>query len=128
MKMNRKCFMEFNNKVYAIQNWHLRNNEDDVILLDPLDTQELGKHSELSKQGRSEEHIFNVIYPRAVTKPKAKVLIDIDMLTKDQLLHLIRVGLNISVPSLMYMSTDDLQELYLAISANSGLPTYAYLN
>ena len=126
--MNRKCFMEFNNKVYAIQNWQLRNNEDDVILLDPLDTQELGKHSELSKQGQSEEHIFKVIYPRAVTKPKAKVLIDIDMLTKDQLLHLIRVGLNISVPSLMYMSTDDLQELYLAISTNSGFPTFAYLN
>lgn len=126
--MKSKCFLEFNNKVYAIQNWQLRNKEEDVILLDPLDTQELGKHSELSKQGLSDERIYNALYPRVETIHKRKILIDIDMLTKDQLIHLIRVGLNISVPSLMYMSTDDLQELYLAISAKSGFPNYAYLN
>jgi len=126
--MNSKCFLEFNNKVYSIQNWQLRNKEEDVILLDPLDTQELGKHSKLSKQGLSDERIYNALYPRVETIHKRKILIDIDMLTKDQLIHLIRVGLNISVPSIMYMSTDDLQELYLAINAKSGFPNYAYLN
>ena len=128
--MKSKCFLEFNDKVYAVQNWHLRKKEDDVVLLDPLDTQELGKHSELSQLGKSEEYIFNALYPviPSTPKPKQQVLIDVDLLTKDQLMHLIRVGLNISVPSLMYMSTNDLQELYLAISAKSGFSTYSYLN
>ena len=126
--MRNKRFMEINNRVYVIQNWHLRQNEFDVVLLDPLDTQELGKHSELSKQGLSDKRIYNALYPRVEIKPKKKILIDIDVLTKDQLIHLIRVELNISVPSLMYMNTDDLQELYLAASAKSGFPHYEYLN
>jgi hypothetical protein len=128
MKMDNGCFMKFNNQLYAIQNWYLRKNEFDVVLLDPLDTQEMGTHLKLSKQGLSEEHIYNALYPKVSTKPKEKVLIDIDLLTKEQLIHLICVGLNTSLPTLMYMSTDDLQKLYLVISTKSGFLNYAYRN
>jgi hypothetical protein len=126
--MRNKRFMEINNRLYAIQNWYLRQKADDIVLLDPLDTQELGKHSELSKQGLSEALIFNALYPRVVTKPKEKVLIDIDLLTKEQLIRLICVELNTSLPTLMYMSTDDLQKLYLGVSAKSGSYKFVYPN
>ena len=119
--MDSPCFLEFDNQVYAIQNWYLRKNEFDVILLDPLDTQEMGKHSELSKQGIPEEQIFGVLYPKVQSEPRQKVLVDIDFLTKDQLIQLICGELNLSMPSLIYLPTDDLQKLYTALSARSGL-------
>ena len=114
--MLNPCFMNFNNQVYANLNWHLRTKVDDVMLLEPLDTQDMGKYSNLSKQGLSEKQIYKNIFPIVKHKPKAKVLIDIDLLTKEQFIHLISTRLNVSLPTLMYMSTEDLKTLFSALS------------
>ncbi len=111
MTMN-PFFINFHNQVYANRNWHLRTKIDDVILLEPLDTQDMGKYSKLSKQGLSDNEIYKKLYPRVEHRPKEKVLIDIDLLTKEQLIHLISLKLNASLPTLIYMSTKDLKTLY----------------
>ena len=111
MMMN-PCFMNFHNQVYANLNWHLRTKVDDVMILEPLDTQDMGKYSKLTKQGLSDNEIYKELYPRVDHKPKEKVLIDIDLLTKEQLIHLISIRLNASLPTLIYMSTEDLKTLY----------------
>jgi len=104
--------MSVHNQVYANLNWHLRTREDDVMLLEPLDTQDMGKYSKLTKEGLSDNEIYTKLYPRVEHKPKEKVLIDIDLLTKEQLIHLISIRLNASLPTLIYMSTEDLKTLY----------------
>jgi hypothetical protein len=114
--MNDDCFMNYDNHVYAIQNWYLRKSEFDVVILNPLDTQDMGKYSKLSKQGLSEKQIYKKLYPSVEHKPKEKVLIDIDLLTKDQLIHLVNTKLNASLPTLMYMSTEDLKTLFSVLS------------
>ena len=111
MTMN-PFFINFQNQVYANLNWHLRTKVDDVMLLEPLDTQDMGKYSKLSKQGLSDNEIYKKLYPRVEHRPKEKVLIDIDLLTKEQLIHLISLKLNASLPTLIYMSTKDLKTLY----------------
>ena len=115
--MLNPCFMNFHNQVYANLNWHLRTKVDDVMLLEPLDTQDMGKYSKLSKQGVSDNEIYKKLYPRVEHRPKEKVLIDIDLLTKEQLIHLISLKLNASLPTLIYMSTKDLKTLYSVSSA-----------
>ena len=117
MMMN-PCFMNFNNQVYANLNWHLRTKVDDVMILEPLDTQDMGKYSKLTKQGLSDNEIYMKLYPRVDHKPKEKVLIDIDLLTKEQLIHLISIRLNASLPTLIYMSTKDLKTLFSAFRTN----------
>ena len=112
------CFMNFHNQVYANLNWHLRTKVDDVMLLEPLDTQDMGKYSKLSKQGLSDNEIYQKLYPRVEHRPKEKVLIDIDLLTKEQLIHLISLKLNASLPTLIYMSTKDLMTLFSAFRTN----------
>ena len=116
MTMN-PFFINFHNQVYANLNWHLRTKVDDVMLLEPLDTQDMGKYSKLSKQGLSDNEIYKKLYPRVEHRPKEKVLIDIDLLTKEQLIHLISLKLNASLPTLIYMSTKDLKTLYSVSSA-----------
>ena len=76
MKMTMNpFFINFHNQVYANRNWHLRTKVDDVILLEPLDTQDMGKYSKLSKQGLSDNEIYKKLYPRVEHRPKEKVLI-----------------------------------------------------
>ena len=116
MMMN-PCFISFHNQVYANLNWHLRTKVDDVMILEPLDTQDLGKYSKLSKQGLSDKKIFKKLFPRVDYKPKEKVLIDVDLLTKEQLIHLISINLDASLPTLIYISTEDLKTLYSVSSA-----------
>ena len=116
--MLNPCFMNFHNQVYANLNWHLRTKVDDVMLLEPLDTQDMGKYSKLSKQGVSDNEIYKKLYPRVEHRPKEKVLIDIDLLTKEQLIHLISLKLNASLPTLIYMSTKDLMTLFSAFRTN----------
>ena len=118
--MLNPCFMNFHNQVYANLNWHLRTKVDDVMLLEPLDTQDMGKYSKLSKQGLSDKKIFKELYPRVEYKPREKVLIDIDLLTKEQLIHLISIRLNASLPTLIYMSTEDLKTLFAAFRTKLG--------
>jgi len=96
--MMNPCFMNFHNQVYANLNWHLRTKVDDVMILEPLDTQDMGKYSKLTKQGLSDNEIYKKLYPRVEHRPKEKVLIDIDLLTKEQLIHLISLKLNASLP------------------------------
>ncbi len=114
--MYNECFINYGDQVYAIKNWQARQSISDVMILDPLDTKDMGKHSNLSKQGLSEKQIYRNIFPSVKHKPKAKVLIDIDILTKEQFIHLISTRLNVSLPTLMYMSTEDLKTLFSALS------------
>ena len=116
--MLNPCFMNFHNQVYANLNWHLRTKVDDVMILEPLDTQDMGKYSKLTKQGLSDNEIYKKLYPRVEHRPKEKVLIDIDLLTKEQLIHLISLKLNASLPTLIYMSTKDLMTLFSAFRTN----------
>lgn len=114
--MNNECFLSSENQVFAIQNWYLRKDEFDVMILDPLDTQAMGTYSKLCGKGFSSQEIFKKLYPGVPHKPKEKVLVDIDILTKEQLIHLISIRLNVSLPTFMYMSTEDLKSLYSVLS------------
>ena len=114
--MYNECFLNYGNQVYAIKNWQARQSISDVMILDPLDTKDMGTYSNLFKQGLSEKQIYKDIFPSVKHKPKAKVLIDIDLLTKEQFIHLISTKLNVSLPTLMYMSTEDLKTLFSALS------------
>ena len=78
--MDNGCFLEFNNQVYAIQNWYLRKDKFDVVILDPLDTQELRTHSKLSKQGLSEVQIYSAIFPKESTEQKEKSLNNLELI------------------------------------------------
>ncbi len=70
----------------------------------------------MDAKGLSEKQIYKKLYPSVEHKPKEKVLIDIDLLTKDQLIHLVNTKLNASLPTLMYMSTEDLKILFSVLS------------
>jgi hypothetical protein len=131
--MKREIFVEYGNKVYAVANWRLRHSYDDVMLLDELDTQQIRTHRRFKKKGLSADQIFDRIYPaqQALIAKKSKqnkVLVDIDLLPKDLLVHLIEVELNRSMPSLIYLPTDDLQILLSALTARSRNLAFANHN
>ncbi len=108
---SNQCFLRFQNNVYAFLNWRLREKPFDVMVLHPLDTRQLVTYQKLLKQGRTDESIFNTFFP-PVDKPKKRVLIDVDLLTKEQLVHLICTITRESLPSLSRMSTEDLKTLF----------------
>ena len=76
--MKNECFLSSENQVFAIQNWYLRKDEFDVMILDPLDTQAMGTYSKLCGKGFSSQEIFKELYLGVPHKPKEKVLVDID--------------------------------------------------
>ena len=46
--MNNQCFFASDDQVIAIMNWYLRKDEFDVMILDPLDTQDMATYTKLS--------------------------------------------------------------------------------
>jgi len=114
--MNDQCFIASDDQVFAIMNWYLRKDEFDVMILDPLDTQDIATYTRLCGQGITSKEIYKDLYPDVEYKPKEKVLIDVDLLTKDQLTQLISTILGKNLPTLMYMSTEDLLTLYSVLN------------
>jgi hypothetical protein len=110
----QQCFLHHRNNVYAVLNWRVRKNEFDVMLLDPLDTQEFGRYQKLMKEGFTDESIFKKFYPEKIA-PKKKILIKIELLSKEQLTHLINIRLGSTLTSMIRMSTEDLRSLFLEI-------------
>ena len=114
--MNDQCFIASDDQVFAIMNWYLRKDEFDVMILDPLDTQDIATYTRLCGQGITSKEIYKTLYPDVEYKPKEKILIDVDLLTKDQLTQLISTILEKNLPTLMYMSTEDLLTLYSVLN------------
>ena len=114
--MNDQCFIASDDQVFAIMNWYLRKDEFDVMILDPLDTQDIATYTRLCGQGITSKEIYKKLYPDVEYKPKEKALIDVDLLTKDQLTQLINTILGKKLPTLMYMSTKDLLALYSVLN------------
>jgi hypothetical protein len=112
-----QCFTRHQDQMYAILNWRIRASEFDVIVLQPLTEHELQAYEALAELGKSEYHIFYELFPPSGT-PQKQVLIDFSLLTKDQLVSLINLYLNISLPSLRRMKKEDLQKLYLSLESD----------
>jgi len=110
----QECFVHHRNNVYVILNWQVRKDEFDVMLLDPLDTQQLVWYQELVKDGYTDDSIYKKLYPEALLQEK-KVLVNIELLSKEQLVHLINSRLGKTLTSLIRVSSDDLKSLFLGI-------------
>lgn len=129
--MKREIFIEYGDKLYAVANWRLRHGPDNVMLLDELDTQQIRSHRRFMKKGLSPEQIFDRIYPAqqaSIARSKRQVLVDIELLPKDLLIHLIEVELSRSMPALMYLPTDDLQTLLETLTARKRNIAFANHN
>ena len=79
-----------------------------------LNVSELQLYNGLKKSGKSDEFIFNKLFPSKL-KERRKVLIELDKLTKKQLIYLIMSHLDLTLPSLKNMSAKDLRLLFLKV-------------
>jgi len=111
-------FSNMNGKVIAITNCYQRHSNDDVIITSPLNTQQLEIYKEKKSDNLSDSHIFNLLYPRTTYIDQeldiphgTKILIDIELLTKHQIIHLINNHLDCDLKSLSKMSHKDLCKL-----------------
>ena len=110
----KQCFARINGKLQAILNWRVRHKESDIVIAEELNSKEINLYKELKKSGKSDTQIFNQLFPPKVESHK-QVLIEIDKLTKKQLVYLIINKLNTSLPSLKNMTLEDLKELYIKL-------------
>jgi hypothetical protein len=108
-----QCFAKLDGKIKAILNWRLRQKEDDIVIAEELNTKEFNLYNEFKKSGKNDISIFNDLFPQKVESKQ--VLIEIDKLTKKQLIHLIINKMKISLPSLKNMSTEDLRALFVKL-------------
>ena len=111
-------FREVSGRVHAIVNAGIRSDMD-VMLSEPLDTQKLKVYQDLKSAGRSDSQVFRTIFPAEppkVTKEiDTKVEVDVELLSKRQLIYLILDDLQTSLSTLSEMSTADLQKLLISL-------------
>ena len=111
-------FLEMDGEVYAIVNQKHRKSENDVMVRLALHEDERTIYDQLKKEGRDESAIFQVLFPefKSPDKIPRKIEIDVDDLTKSQVLHMISKYMQTKLRSLSRMTVKDLRELLLFIS------------
>jgi hypothetical protein len=112
MRTNQ-CFEKINGKIKAVLNWRVRQKEDDIVIAEDLNTKEFKRYKELKETGKDDTLIFAELFPQNVCS--GQVLVEIDKLTKKQLLCLILTRIKISLPSLKNMSAEDLRSLFMRL-------------
>lgn len=107
------CFTQLNGKLHAVLNWRLRQRPDDVFIAEELNPTELQQYRNLQAKGLDEVQIFDALFP-ARTKPVERVSIELDQLTRSQIVHLLMLKLG-PLPSLRNMELDDLRKLLVQL-------------
>ena len=109
---NTACFLNINGTVHAILNWRTRQVKEDVIIGCRLNKQQKEVYERMVAEGRPEEEISDRLFPVAVLPPaRTTVEVDVDLLSKTQLVHLIRERLKKPLPSLDKLNASDLRSV-----------------
>jgi hypothetical protein len=109
---NTGVFMNINGTVHAVVNWRSRQDKDDVIVGCRLSDNQRRLYEKMKTQGFTDAVIVDRLYPQAVLpKASVKVSIDVALLTKAQLVQLIRERLNKPMPTLEKLNTEDLRSI-----------------
>ncbi len=112
---NTACFLNINGTVHAILNWRTRRSKEDVIIGCKLDEHQKGEYERLTARGYDETAICDKLFPMAaVADSRHTVDVDIELLTKSQLVRLIRERLQEPLPSLDKLNTHDLRAILAA--------------
>jgi len=111
------CFMNINGTIHAVVNWRSRSDKDDVIIGCRLNKGQEDTYERMKDQGYSDPVICDKLFPQALLpRARQKVSVDIEVLTKQQLVQLIRDTLGKPLPSLEKLSTDDLRSVLASCS------------
>jgi hypothetical protein len=111
------CFLNINGTVHAIVNWRSRSHKDDVIIGCRLTKAQEAQYAQMKGQGAGEAAICDRLFPQSVLpRSRPTVRIDIDVLTKGQLLQLIRERIGKPLPTLEKVSRLDLKSILAACS------------
>jgi hypothetical protein len=111
------CFLEVNGSVHAILNWRTRGTKDDVIIGCLLNAAQVAAYRRMKAQNVSEAAICDKLFPEpAVPRSRqTRVTVDIDLLTKAQLVQLIRERFNKPLASLDKLNTIDLRSILASV-------------
>ena len=108
------CFTKFQDQVYAILNWKLRdpaeNSGNTGLVLRKLDTEQLKQFEQSQQAGNTDSSIFECLFPRGADL-KSVVRENQPLLTREKLVELINKKMDSSLQTLWYMSTEDLTKL-----------------
>lgn len=111
------CFMNINGTIHAVVNWRSRSDKDDVIIGCRLNRGQEETYGRMKEQGYSDPVICDRLFPQALLpKVRQKVSVDIEVLTKPQLVQLIRETLGKPLPSLEKLATEDLRSILSSCS------------
>jgi len=108
------CFRNLGNQIYVILNWRDRQDDDDIVILHPLDAQQQQSYQQLRQSGASDEDIYKEMFPQIVVTHTDTTL-DPCTLTKQQLSQLIFRDVDVSLPALQRMNREDLVRIYQAL-------------
>ncbi len=111
-----KFFTENGSKVFVITNWKSRNSEADAMLRMPLTGPQKKVYIDLKDKGEDETVIYNTLFPSPPEERKRTIQIEVDDLTKPQMITQINRELGLSLESLDRMKVDDLKEMLLALA------------
>lgn len=113
-------FSESGNLVYAITNSKNRRSSEDVQIRVPLKGDALKKYLKMKKAGENESDMFSILFPDrdttiAVLVGSRKIEIEVDELSKPQVVDLLTKEIEIELQSIERMTLNDLRELLLRI-------------
>lgn len=112
---NTACFLNINGTIHAILNWRTRRSKEDVIIGCKLDENQKSEYARLIARGYDEAAICDKLFPMAVLPDSRRTVdVDIELLTKAQLVFLIRERLQKPLPSLDKLNTHDLRAILAA--------------
>jgi hypothetical protein len=113
------CFMNISGTIHAVVNWRSRSDKDDVIIGCRLNKGQEETYGRMKDQGYSDPVICDRLFPQALLpKVRQKVSVDIEVLTKPQLVQLIREKLGKPMPSLDKLNADDLRSVLASCSTD----------
>ena len=109
-----KCFAKINGRLKVIVNWRSRQSDSDIVIAEDLNTTEIDLYHKLKESGKEDEHIFNELFPKCDIKILQSPM-EIDKLTREQLIDYIRSKIDLSITSLELMLTEDLKKLCIKL-------------
>jgi len=109
-----KCFTRNGSTLYAIINWSSRRRTQDAAILKKLTAEQTKKYESALESGKPEKEIFEELFPPPPPQKNGpKIEVDLDFLTKEQLIDLISRRTRSNLPSLGALSLTELQVLLI---------------